>query len=235
MVYVLLQRLRNQKVLEAKNNEIKEAKFKSQLSELKMKALQAQINPHFIFNCMNSINQMILEGHNDKASLYLEKFSRLIRLILENSESTEVSLKDEILLLEAYIQLEELRFNGCIQYHLSTAKDLDPENVFLPFMVLQPFVENAIWHGLRPKGQSDDGRIDISIAQNEGLLICQIEDNGVGRDKSTQLQRKAVWKTKSMGLKITEERLELLNKEFKKHSSRSRILRMRRVKPWVPG
>ena len=213
---VLSQRLKNQKMLEAKNSEIREANFKSQLSELKMKALQAQINPHFIFNCMNSINQMILEGHNDRASLYLSKFSRLIRLILENSESTEVSLKDEISLLEAYIQLEELRFNRRIGYRLSTAKDLDPENIFLPFMVLQPFVENAIWHGLRPKGQNGDGRIDISIAQNDGLLICQIEDNGIGRDKSNQLQSKTVWKTKSMGLKITEERLDLLNKEFKK-------------------
>ena len=216
IAYVLSQRLKNQKMLEAKNSEIREANFKSQLSELKMKALQAQINPHFIFNCMNSINQMILEGHNDRASLYLSKFSRLIRLILENSESTEVSLKDEISLLEAYIQLEELRFNGCIGYRLSTAKDLDPENIFLPFMVLQPFVENAIWHGLRPKEQNGDGRIDISIAQNDGLLICQIEDNGIGRDKSNQLQSKTVWKTKSMGLKITEERLDLLNKEFKK-------------------
>lgn len=216
IVYVLIQRLKNQKVLEAKNNEVKEANFKSQLSELKMKALQAQINPHFIFNCMNSINQMIVEGHNDRASLYLSKFSKLIRLILENSESTEVSLKDEISLLEAYIQLEELRFNGCIGYRLNTAKDIDPENVFLPFMVLQPFVENAIWHGLRPKARNEEGKIDISIAQNDGLLVCQIEDNGIGRDRSNQMQSKTVWKTKSMGLKITEERLELLNKELKK-------------------
>lgn len=203
-------------MLEAKNNEVKEANFKSQLSELKMKALQAQINPHFIFNCMNSINQMIIEGRNDRASLYLSKFSKLIRLILENSESTEVSLKDEISLLEAYIQLEELRFNGCIGYRVNTAKDIDPENVFLPFMVLQPFVENAIWHGLRPKAQNGDGKIDISIEQNDGLLVCQIEDNGIGRERSNQLQSKTVWKTKSLGLKITEERLELLNKEFKK-------------------
>ena len=216
IVYVLMQRLKNQKMLEAKNNEVKEANFKSQLSELKMKALQAQINPHFIFNCMNSINQMIIEGRNDRASLYLSKFSKLIRLILENSESTEVSLKDEISLLEAYIQLEELRFNGCIGYRVNTAKDIDPENVFLPFMVLQPFVENAIWHGLRPKAQNGDGKIDISIEQNDGLLVCQIEDNGIGRERSNQLQSKTVWKTKSLGLKITEERLELLNKEFKK-------------------
>ncbi len=216
IVYVLLQRLRNQKLLTAKNNEVKEAQFKNQLSELKMKALQAQINPHFIFNCMNSINQMIVDGDNDRASLYLSKLSRLIRLILENSDSTEVSLKDEIALLESYIQLEELRFNGTIQYNLDTQEDLDPENTFLPFMVLQPFVENAIWHGLGPKGPNSKGRIDISIKQNEGLLVCQIEDNGIGRDKALELQKKSVWKTRSMGLKITEERLGLINKELKR-------------------
>ena len=214
-VYLLLQRIKNQKLLTAKNNEINEALFKNQLSELKMKALQAQINPHFIFNCLNAINQMIVDGENDNASLYLSKFSRLIRLILENSESTEVSLKDEITLLEAYVQLEELRFHGNIAYQLDTQQDLDPENTYLPFMVLQPFVENAIWHGLRPKGPNSKGRIDISIKQNDGLLVCQIEDNGIGRDKSLELQNKDIWKTKSMGLKITEDRLRLLNRELK--------------------
>jgi sensor histidine kinase YesM len=111
--------------------------------------------------------------------------------------------------------LEELRFDGSIQYQVHTQPDLDPENTFLPFMVLQPFVENAIWHGLRPKGAKDNGRIAISIAQDHGLLVCQIEDNGVGRAKALELQKETIWKTKSMGLKITEERLQLLNQEFK--------------------
>lgn len=216
LVYTLFQRLRNQKIVASKNQEIKDANFKRQLSELEMKALQAQINPHFIFNCMNSINQMILEGDNGNASKYLTKFSKLIRLVLENAEDTEVSLKDELAMLEAYIQLEALRFEGEIQYQIRIKEDIDPENTYLPSMVLQPFVENAIWHGLMPKKDMGNGLITISIEQHQDQLVCLIEDNGIGREKALELQQKSVWKSKSLGLKITEERLKLLSKELQK-------------------
>lgn len=132
LYYTLRQRLKNQKVLASKNEEIKEVNFKRQLTELEMKALQAQINPHFIFNCMNSINRMILDGDNPNASRYLTKFGKLIRMILENAESTEVSLKDELTLLEAYIQLESLRFNGEIKYEIDIKGVIDLEDTYLP-------------------------------------------------------------------------------------------------------
>jgi LytS/YehU family sensor histidine kinase len=202
-------------VLAIKNNEIKEANFKGQLSELKMKALQAQINPHFIFNCMNSINEMILGGENENASLYLSKFSQLIRLVLENSENAEVSLSDEINILETYIQLEELRFNGKIQYAFEINENIDIENTYLPAMVLQPFIENAIWYGLMPKESDDSRTITINIKQKDASLFCVIEDNGIGREKAMELQKLTVWKKKSMGLKITEERLQLISKGLK--------------------
>ena len=214
--YVLRQRLKNQKAIASKNEEIKEVNFKRQLTELEMKALRAQINPHFIFNCMNSINEMILDNDTRNASKYLTKFSKLIRLILENDESTEVSLKNELDLLEAYIQLEALRFKGAIQHEIEVKSNIDVESTYLPSMVLQPFVENAIWHGLQHKKEPQDGQIIISVKQKEGQLICTIEDNGVGRQKAFELQQKSVWKSKSLGLKITEERLKLLSKEFKK-------------------
>lgn len=214
--YILKLRLKNQKVLAKKDREINEINFKRQLSDLEMKALQAQINPHFIFNCMSSINDMILEGDNQNASKYLTKFSKLIRLILENAEETEVSLKNELSLLEAYIQLEVLRFKGNITYNFHIDDHIDTEDTYLPGMALQPFVENAIWHGLQHKKESGDGLININIAQKQNELICTIEDNGVGRDKAFELQKKAVWKSKSLGLKITEERLKLLSKEFEK-------------------
>ncbi|WPP49470.1 tetratricopeptide repeat protein [Catalinimonas niigatensis] len=211
LVYIFRQRLRHQKLLAAKNEEVREANFKREMSELEIKALRAQINPHFLFNCMNSINRMILQGETDSASLYLTKFSKLVRLILENTEATRVSLENELAMLESYIQLEALRFKGKIHYKIQVDESLEPENTFLPSMVLQPFVENAIWHGLMHK--DDPGTITIAIREEDDRLLCTIEDDGVGREKAQVLQEKSVYKQKSMGIQLTEERLRLLSKE----------------------
>ena len=223
--YTLRQRLKNQQVLAAKNEEIKEVNFNRQLTDLEMKALQAQINPHFIFNCMNSINQMIKNGNNQNASKYLTKFSKLIRSILENAEDAEVSLKDELAALKAYIQLEALRFKENIDYEVQIQDDLDLENTYLPSMVLQPFVENAILHGLRHKKDVANGKISIVINHEQDQLVCFIEDNGVGREKAFELQNKSILKRKSLGLKITEDRLRLLSKELQKQLVRITDLR----------
>ncbi|QHT68799.1 tetratricopeptide repeat protein [Rhodocytophaga rosea] len=209
--YVFQQRLKNQKLLTSKNDEIKEATFKRQLSELEIKALRAQINPHFLFNCLNSINRMVLDGETDTASVYLSKFSKLVRLILENTETTTVTLENELALLESYIQLEELRFKGKISYSIGVDKSIEKESTYLPSMVLQPFVENAIWHGLLHKDATEKGAISITVREADEQLLCTIEDNGVGREKAAQLREKSVLKSKSMGIKITEERLRLLN------------------------
>ena len=213
LFYIFRQRLRNQKLLAAKNEEIKEANFKRQLSELEMKALRAQINPHFLFNCMNSINRMILEGEPENASRYLSKFSKLVRLILENSETNQVSLENELAMIESYIQLEELRFKEKISYSILVDHEIEPENTFLPPMILQPFVENAIWHGLMHREEKENGKINIIVKEEGDHLFCSIEDNGVGREKAKALRQNSVWKSKSMGMKITEERLRLLSKE----------------------
>lgn len=212
--YMLRQKLKNQKLLTAKDHEIKEVNYKRQMTELKMKALQAQINPHFLFNCMNSTNRMILEGDNENASIYLSKFSKLVRLILENAESTKITLQSELTLLESYIQLEALRFKGKIEYKIKVDESIDPDDIYLPSMVLQPFVENAIWHGLVHKnGEAEKGVIEISIKEENNRLYCIIEDNGVGREKAREMQQQSVLKKKSLGMKITEERLRLLSKE----------------------
>jgi len=213
VIYIFRQRLKNQFLLSSKNEELKEVNFKRQLSELEMKALRAQINPHFLFNCMNSINKMILNGETENASQYLAKFSKLVRLILENAEGTTVSLENELALLESYIQLEELRFKGKIGYNISVDKSIEKDNTYLPSMVLQPFVENAIWHGLMHKENGQKGMINIDIKEEHDRLLCTIEDNGVGREKAQQLREKSVFKNKSMGMKITEERLRLLSRE----------------------
>ncbi|MEK6480559.1 tetratricopeptide repeat protein [Catalinimonas sp. 4WD22] len=211
LVYIFRQRLGHQKLLAAKNEEVREANFKREMSELEIKALRAQINPHFLFNCMNSINRMILQGETEAASSYLTKFSKLVRLILENTEATRVSLANELAMLESYIQLEALRFKGKINYKILVDESLEPENTYLPSMVLQPFVENAIWHGLMHK--EDPGTITIAIKEEDDRLLCTIEDNGVGREKAQVLREKSVYKQKCMGMKITEDRLRLLSKE----------------------
>lgn len=153
---------------------------------------------------------MIVKGDHENASLYLKKFSKLVRLIVENVEGGRVSLENELALIESYIQLEELRFKGKIAYEISIDKDIEKENTFLPPMVLQPFVENAIWHGLMHK--DSDGHIRIAVKEDKDALLCTIEDDGVGRGKSKELQQRDEVKTKSLGIKITEERLRLMNK-----------------------
>ncbi|MEO0899490.1 MAG: histidine kinase [Bacteroidota bacterium] len=205
-------KLHSERVLAAKNEEIRESAFQKTLTELELKALRAQMNPHFIFNCMNSINRLILEDKNDQASRTLSKFSKLVRQILEHSERKTISLKEELDMLETYIQLEVQRFKNKIQYEIKVDPDLDSEDIELPSMVLQPFIENAIWHGLMHK-EEGEGKISIQIEEKDGMLHCIIEDNGVGREKALELKNKNNTTHKSMAMKVTRDRLSLLAKE----------------------
>ena len=211
LIYTLRQKLKNQKIIAAKDKEIKIAKLREQLGTLEMKALRAQMNPHFLFNCINSINKMILIEDNENASIYLTKFSKLIRLILENSEHQKVSLLDEWNMLTSYIELESIRFNNRIEYKLDLDDSVDMENTLIPSMILQPFVENAIWHGLLPKAKK--GTIRIKITEEEDHLHCSIIDDGIGREASMKLNKESKHKKSSMGIKITADRLKLMTKE----------------------
>jgi tetratricopeptide (TPR) repeat protein len=213
LAYMFWQKLKTQKLLANKDSELKEVNYRQQMSELEMKALRAQINPHFLFNCMNSINRMILDGANEQASIYLAKFSKLVRLILENAESSTVSLQNELTLLESYIQLESLRFKGKIDYKITVDNNIDRDATYLPSMVLQPFVENAIWHGLMHKNSSEKGVIEISVREEDNRLYCSIQDNGIGREKAKEFSEQSILKNKSLGVKITEDRLRLLTKD----------------------
>lgn len=186
--------------------------FEKQLSKVEMGALRSQMNPHFIFNCLNSIDYYILKNETDKASDYLNRFSRLIRLILQNSRSNQVNLKDELEALKLYIEMETLRFQGQFLYSIQLDKGLLPVNYEIPPMLLQPYVENAIWHGLLHSDRP--GRLDIILSMEENSLICHITDNGVGRDASQGINVKSSLKTWSMGTKITEDRLALFEKLY---------------------
>ncbi|MEM9723672.1 MAG: tetratricopeptide repeat protein [Bacteroidota bacterium] len=206
--YTYRQRLRTQHELARKNLQIKESYFQKELSQLEMKALRAQMNPHFVFNCLNSINRLILSGEDDQASHYLSKFSKLLRKILENAEGSRVTLSEEVSMLQTYIELEALRLKEEIQYKVQIDPNLDPEDIQIPSMVLQPLLENAIWHGILHK--EGKGEISLSIQGEEENLLCKIEDNGVGREKALNLKEYPEGKTKSLGLQIIKDRLNLL-------------------------
>ncbi len=201
---------------EAKNAQLKHAEklkreFNQQLADVEMKALKAQMNPHFIFNSLNSINWYIIKSESEKASLYLTKFSKLIRLILDNSNHKIISLEQEMSALKLYLDLEVLRFNEKFTYSISIQPSINPLTVGIPPMIIQPFVENAIWHGLLHK--ESVGKLEIQIDPMADGVQCIITDNGVGRKKAGELKSKASDKEKSYGMNITRDRLDMLNRE----------------------
>lgn len=178
---------------------------------MELHALRAQMNPHFIFNCLNSIDYYIIKNETEKASDYLNRFSKLIRLILQNSRAEYVSLKDELEALKLYMEMESLRFDDRFEYLVRISASLQLENIEIPPLLLQPYVENAIWHGLAKKSKGKN-RLDLTITRQNGLLHCRIEDNGIGREAAQKLKSESTSKHRSMGMYITRDRLSALSR-----------------------
>lgn len=183
------------------------SEFKAQVAETEMKALRAQMNPHFIFNSLNSISDYISRNDLKNADHYLSKFAKIMRMILENSEQKEVPLADDLKALELYLQLESARMNNKFSYEIKVSGEIDQENTLVPPLILQPFVENSIWHGLTKK--QGQGKILISIFKEGNMLNCTVEDNGIGREASATDAQIA---KKSLGMKITRARIDIINK-----------------------
>ncbi|HYV94239.1 MAG TPA: tetratricopeptide repeat protein [Chitinophagales bacterium] len=188
----------------------KKSDFEKQIQDVEMKALRAQMNPHFIFNALDNINAFVEANDKASASDYLIKFARLIRLILENSRQQEVLLEKDVETLRLYLDLEALRFSNKFEYKLNISSDIDEENTLIPPMILQPFVENAILHGLQPK--EEKGTLEIFLRKENDQLVCIVEDNGVGRSRSVEINTKKAHKSESLGMKITKERLDILSR-----------------------
>ncbi len=178
------------------------------LTELEMQALKAQINPHFVFNCLNSIKGFIYDKDYLQADKYLDKFSELMRSTIDNSDASIISLKNEILYLDNYLQLEKLRFDEKFDYTINADKSIETESVFVPAMLLQPYVENAIRHGMRFL-ENKKGTITISAKIEGEKLICSIDDNGIGREKASELKSKRHIEYQSKGMNISKRRAEL--------------------------
>ncbi len=185
---------------------------RQKMADAEMQALRAQMNPHFIFNCLNSINRYIVKSDQATASLYLTRFARLIRLILDNSNNKSITLASELEALRLYIEMESIRFEKKFTYNISYNDEVFPETVYVPPLIIQPYVENAIWHGLLHK--ADHGDLSVNITRKgDNILQCIIEDNGVGRKKAKELKSKSTSSRKSLGLTLTENRLVLLSRQ----------------------
>ncbi len=187
------------------------AAIKQQMAELEGKALRAQMNPHFIFNSLNAIQKLIVVQDMDASYNYLSKFSKLLRLVLDNSDKNYISLSQELEMNKLYLELESLRFKNSFRYTIELNQQTDPDIILIPSLLLQPFIENAIWHGLMHR--EGEKILKIRFSENNQYLTCTIEDNGIGREKSAAIkaQKLGAQYFKSKGTNLSEQRIRLLN------------------------
>ena len=191
-------------------DKLKEAELKARMAETELKALRSQLNPHFIFNSLNSISDYI--GRHDKvtADMYLVKFAKLMRKILENSERQLISLADDLETLELYMQLESLRLGNKFLYEIEVEDCIDRDNTMVPPMLLQPFVENSIWHGISPK--DGGGKIMVKARIQDDMIEYIVEDNGIGREQSAKLKLAMKGPArKSFGIRVIQSRINMIN------------------------
>ena len=203
-IIYLIQKKNHQKRV----SEIQKIETEKKLAELEMQALLAQINPHFVFNCLNSIKGFVYEKDYLQADKYLDKFSDLLRSTMDNAEASVISLEKELQYLDTYLQLEKLRFENKFVYTIRVENEVDQKSVFVPAMLLQPYVENAIRHGVRHL-PGDEGRIEIVAKKENRDTLIMIDDNGVGRERARQLKSKNHIEYQSRGMNLSRRRAEL--------------------------
>ncbi|MCK0161126.1 sensor histidine kinase [Allomuricauda sp. F6463D] len=194
-------------------------KMENRFAQLKLDALRSQMNPHFIFNALNSIKSYLIENDQNKAIYYLGRFSKLIRGILESSRRDLVTLKDELGIIEMYVEIESDRFKNNIEYVVEIDDEISTDIVLIPSLILQPFVENSIWHGLTTKSGKKQLFIKVGKIKKTGCLQIIVEDNGVGRLASRFKNQQNPLKGQSLGLSIVRDRLEFFSKKQKKDFS----------------
>lgn len=198
----------------SKNAELKLALKSKEMEELKMTALQSQMNPHFLFNSLNSINNFVLKSEVEKASDYITKFSKLIRVILNSSSSPTVSLSEELKTLALYVKLEQMRITGGFAYLVTLDESINYDKIFVPPLFLQPFIENSIWHGITKKEGYKE--IHLHIKRELGTIRCEIIDNGIGistNKKTTHISQRR----KFYGAEATKNRIKVLHKNKNVH------------------
>jgi ligand-binding sensor domain-containing protein len=198
------------RIKQFREKEMLKTTLNKRIAEIKLEALSAQMNPHFIFNSLTSINLFILKNESEAASFYLNKFSRLIRQVLDHSRTETITLAEDLETLKLYVELEKLRFGKDFNYSFDIDNQLDTHAIHLPPLLIQPLVENAIWHGLKHKVEGVP-MLKIKAFAKDNKAFIEVEDNGIGRKKSAELKKERVDEHTSHGLNVTQERLKLFN------------------------
>jgi ligand-binding sensor domain-containing protein len=198
----------NIRAIEQKEKEKTEVNKK--IAESELKALRAQMNPHFMFNAINSIQNFVLKNDSASAQKYLTKFARLIRFVLDNSKHEAIELKREIESIELYIELECLRMSFGFDYTIFVENDIAVDSIYIPPMIIQPYVENAILHGINPLTERR-GRLFIKFYKEGAILKCGIDDNGIGRKKGLEIKKHKALSHQSMGMEMTQDRIHKFN------------------------
>ncbi|WBX73779.1 histidine kinase [Tenacibaculum pacificus] len=189
-----------------------------QILLLEQDALRIQMNPHFVFNALNSIKLYVINNDQKNAVFYLNKFSKLIRKILESSNVKEVTLGEELKTMNLYMSIENIRFSNAIIYTEDISEYLNVETIKIPPLILQPFLENAIWHGLSSK--KGEKKVQLSIhKQVKEFIQIDIEDNGIGREAAFRIKSNKTLNRKSIGIDLTKERLKNFSIQFEKEYS----------------
>ena len=204
-----IQRVRAEE--EKQQAKIETLENKQKMAESRLQSLRLQMNPHFLFNALNSIQQMILANEEMVATRYLSKFSKLLRTILVHSDKEFVSLKEELEILNLYIDLESIRFKDSFKYNIECDEEIDTDEIKLPTLLIQPFVENAIWHGLMHK--EGERFLQVKFSEQHDCIHCVIEDNGIGRERSREakLATGQGKKHTSKGIEVSIERLKAMS------------------------
>ena len=197
-----------------RKREARRLAHEKELTELEAKALRAQMNPHFIFNCLNSIKVLIQDKENEKGIVYLTTFSKLIRTLFNNADKKEITLFDEIETCKYYLQLESMRFDSRFSYNINIDPLIDLKSITVPALVIQPFIENAIWHGIMPRNSG--GTVSLNIRCNGDTVEIEIEDDGIGRESSRLNKASTGVEHHSKGVSLTEARLKLNNLLYQK-------------------
>lgn len=205
LCYLLFRNQMNKIKKRAEEEHTKNLKF----AELELSALQAQLNPHFVSNVLQAIQELVFKKDERLANRYLVKFSRLMRLFLESSKEKFILLQDELQLLKLYIELEQLRFKDKFTFQIEISKELEFSMIKIPTMLLQPFIENAINHGLYHRESS--GKLLLIFSQIDNHLNCRIEDNGIGRERALKIKKNSIKSYRSRGMQLVEERKEAWN------------------------
>lgn len=193
-----------------RRKEAEKTEWNKLIADSRLSALQSQMNPHFIFNSINSIQNYILDKNAQEAYGYLSKFSKLIRKVLMNSREKAITLENELETLRLYIELERLRFDESFDYVINIPPDIHPQEIMIPTMIIQPYVENAIWHGLMNLKGERRGKLTLTFNTDDHFLIIIIDDNGVGRKQAAAFRQQNIHKPE--GLNITSERIDLINR-----------------------